>query len=109
MSGRKTHPLDVVLEGKAEQVRLNVEGRLRELDRRCEVVPLGEAVLPDGKVIRIGHQLGRYPKLVLCSPPRGAVTAGLLEEVRDGIDRAKFVGLRATGFGATIRVDVGVV
>lgn len=109
MSGRKTHPLDVILEGKAEQVRLNIEDRLRELDRRSEVSPLGEVALPDSKVIRIGHQLGRYPKLVICSPPRGATTPGLLEEVRDGIDRAKFVGLRATGFGATVRVDVAVV
>lgn len=110
MSGRKLHPLDVVLgDDKAEQVRQNVNGRLKELGDRNEVVDLGEVSLPDSKVVRVGHQLGRYPKMVVWSPPRGAATPGLLEEVRDGIDRSKFVGLRATGFGATVRVDIGVV
>ena len=111
MSGRKgIHVLDVVLaDPKAEQVRQHVNGKLRELGDREQVVPLGEVVLPDNTTIRVGHPLGRYPKLVLWSPPRGASTAGILTEVRDGIDRSKFVAFKATGFGATIRVDIGVV
>lgn len=109
MSGHKTHPLDVALEGKAEEVRRNLQAQLLEHSRRLELVSLGEVSLPDTKIVKVAHQLGRFPKIVIVSPPRGASTAGLLEEVRDGVDRSKFVGLRASGFGATVKVDLGVV
>jgi hypothetical protein len=110
MIRRRTHPLDVTLEGPVEEVRQNLDRRLRELADApaVDLQALGEFTLPDGVLVRIGHRLGRLPKLVLCSPPRGAATTGRIDEVRDGLDRSRFVGLRATGFGATIRVDVGV-
>lgn len=68
------------------------------------VIP--DVALVDGKVTRVPHTLGRAPVFVSTSPPRGAVTAGVITEVRDGIDRTRIVGLMAVGFGATIATDV---
>lgn len=108
---RLIHPVDLALrDNDAEQVRRNHDERIKQLAGRpaFALTPIGEATLPDGVLVKVGHSLGRFPSLVLWSPPRGAVTAGLLEEVREGLDRCRFVGLRASGFGATVRVDVGV-
>lgn len=63
--------------------------------------------LADGIVTPVAHGLGRPARWVGVSPPRGPVTAGIIEEVRDGShDRRKVVALKATGWGATITVDV---
>ncbi len=57
----------------------------------------------------IAHKLGRAPVWVSPSAPRGPVSAGFIEEVLSGSnDRAETIILKATGYGATITVDVGV-
>lgn len=70
------------------------------------VIP--DVALVDSKVTQIAHTLGRAPVIVKPSPPRGAVTAGVITEVRDGIDRTRFVGMMAVGYGATIDIDLEV-
>lgn len=66
-------------------------------------------VLEDGTVKQVAHKLGRAPQLVLCSVPRGPLAAGYIEEVRSTTtDRNTFISLRASGYGAAITVDVGV-
>jgi hypothetical protein len=55
----------------------------------------------------VNHKLGRSPSFVSTSVPRGATSAGFIVEVRGGnIDPTKSVVLTASGFGATITVDV---
>lgn len=64
--------------------------------------------LADGIATPVAHGLGR-PATVLVSPPRGPSSSGRIEEVRDGSqDRNKYVVLKATGWGATIVVDLAV-
>ena len=67
-----------------------------------------EVALPDGQIVPVAHRLGRAPAWVGVSVPRGPVSAGYVEEVRDSADRARVVALRATGYGATITVDLAV-
>ena len=63
--------------------------------------------LADGIATPVAHGLGRPAAWVRESCPRGAATAGLVEEIRTGTgDRRKVVVLRATGWGATITVDL---
>ncbi len=64
--------------------------------------------LADGVERPIAHKLGRAPLFVRSSDPRGAVSTGRIEEIRGGYDRSQFVALKATGWGATITVDVEV-
>lgn len=64
-------------------------------------------VLDDGVETPVSHGLGRPPVWVRESAPRGPMTAGIVEEVRTGgIDRRKSVLLKASGWGASITVDV---
>lgn len=63
--------------------------------------------LADGVETPVAHGLGRPPQWVRESCPRSPSTSGRVEEVRTGSgDRRKFVVLKATGWGATITVDV---
>lgn len=63
--------------------------------------------LADGVDTPIAHGLGRAPVFVRESSPRNPSTSGRVEEVRSaGYDRGDVVVLRATGWGATITVDV---
>ena len=65
--------------------------------------------LADGVATPIQHGLGRKPVWSCPSPPRGPTTTGRIEEVRDGTqDRAKVIVLKATGWGATITIDLAV-
>ena len=64
-------------------------------------------VLADGIATPVAHGLGRPASWVQASCPRGPSSTGRIEEVRTGTgDRSKFVTLKATGWGATITVDV---
>lgn len=64
--------------------------------------------LTDGDIIPVAHRLGRLPLMAWTSAIRGAVSTGRIEEIRDGgHDRKKVVALKASGWGATITVDVG--
>jgi hypothetical protein len=65
-----------------------------------------DVVLADGAATAIPHGLGRRV-YVWHSPPRGAAATGRIEELRDGsYDPSKYVVLKATGWGASIVVDV---
>lgn len=67
------------------------------------------ARLKNGVPTPINHTLGRAPTFVAVSVPRGAVSAGFIVEVRGGnIDPRKQIVLTASGYGATITVDVSV-
>lgn len=92
-----------------ERVRRNHAECILEL----QGVPMARArvilgvQLEDGVAKSISHRLGRAPLYVRESCPRGATTAGVVIEVLDStVDRAKQVTLKASGFGATITVDV---
>ncbi len=97
------------LEDKAELVRREHERKIVELQglpaAALTVIP--NVTLADGVTTPIAHRLGRR---ALCwhSPPRGAASTGRIEELRatGSADPAKFVVLKATGWGASIVVDV---
>lgn len=62
--------------------------------------------LADATDVPIAHELGR-PASVFLSPPRNPSSSGRIEEVRsDSFDLSKYTVIRATGYGATITVDV---
>lgn len=95
-----------------ERVRRNLDDRISEL----QTLPLASArvissiSLPDATDVPIVHGLGRKPLCILVSPPRDASTTGLVTEVRgSSYSRDQFVVLHASGFGATITVDLVVV
>jgi hypothetical protein len=93
---------------KAERVRRNHGDAIAELQRmRAALATLKkDVVLADGVPTPIAHGLGR-PAFATHTPPRGAVSTGRIEEVRDGShNRDQYVVLKATGWGATITVDV---
>lgn len=92
-----------------ERIRRNIVEVLAEVRKLPFVtakVAKADVTLPDGIPVAIAHGLGRKA-YVWTSPPRNAVSSGRIEEVRDGShDPAKFVVLKATGWGASITVDV---
>lgn len=90
-----------------ERIRRNLVDAVRELQRQSfPRVIKADLTLADGIPTAIPHGLGRRAS-VWTSPPRGAVSTGRIEEVRDGShDAAKYVVLKATGWGASITVDV---
>lgn len=99
----------VLSDDTAERVRRNHAEAIREL----QLQPLVGAVvsanveLQDGIETPVAHRLGRIPQWVRESCPRGAATAGYVEVIANNTyDRTKYVVLKATGWGATITVDV---
>lgn len=92
----------------AEQVRRSHHDALSEL----QASPLAGAKvvsvkLENGKATTVSHGLGRVPKAVLVSVVRGATTsAGYIKETREAVDPSKAVMLTASGYGATVQVDV---
>ena len=95
----------------AERVRREHDEKLRTLQKRpgvlLEVLP--DIELADGAVVYVKHGLGRAPRWASASTVRGAVTAGAINELRAGIDRTKVIALQASGFGATITIDLAVI
>lgn len=93
-----------------ERVRQMQHNAIRELQRKAEDVEITEGVLlADGEETIVPHGLGRAPRFVTVSVPRGAAAAGYVNEVRsDSHDRTKYVVLQADDYGATITVDVEV-
>lgn len=101
------------------EVRLNDEPaeRLRRADaqvlRALQGSPLAHArvltgiELASSTTTPIAHGLGRRYTAVFVSPPRGPSSTGRIEEIRsDAHDPRQVVALRATGFGATVTVDL---
>lgn len=96
----------------AEKVRQEHAQVLREITShpvmQTKVIP--DVSLPDATVVQVAHGLGRAPSIVKISTPRGAASAGYINELRDGTsgDRSKTIALKASGYGATITVDIEV-
>ena len=95
-------------EPQAEEARRVLVEAVRELQAlpASSLTAIANVQLADGALVPVAHKLGRPPLFVACSVPRGPAAAGYVEEVRDGTDRARVVVLRATGYGATVTVDV---
>lgn len=103
-----------LMDDVAEQVRRSHHDAIVQLQK----LPMaGAAILSgtngtgislvDGVATPIAHGLGRAPLFVRESCPRGASSAGRVDEIRDGTqDRSKVIVLKATGWGATILIDV---
>lgn len=94
-----------------ERVRRNHAEAIVELQKGpcASTRILTDVELQDGVTTKIPHTLGRKPLMTIVSPARGAVSSGRIEEVRDGsYDRGQYIALKATGWGATITVDIEV-
>jgi hypothetical protein len=94
-----------------ELVRLEHERKIVELQKQPLVAArvLRDVSLGDGITTPVAHGMGR-PVAVFVSAPRGAVTSGRIEEVRaGGFDRAKYVVLKASGFGGSVTADLVVI
>lgn len=95
----------------AERVRRHHDEQIAEIQKApamgltvIEGVSLAVAVETP-----IAHKLGRAPVWFGLSAPRNATATGRIVETRSGsYDRTKVIVLTATGFGATILVDVAV-
>lgn len=93
----------------AERVRRDHHEAIRELQDS----PLASArviqgvELESGAETPVAHGLGRRPRIVLVSPPRDPSSTGRIEEIRSSDhDRTSVVALKASGWGATITVDL---
>jgi hypothetical protein len=89
-----------------ERVRRSHSEAIKDLQRSLpRVIP--NIALVDGKATTVAHGLGRAPRAVIQSIARGSVSAGFITETRpSGTDRSKTIVLQASGYGATITVDV---
>lgn len=93
----------------SERVRREHDAKITELQKlpATSLTVIAAQALADSVITLVGHPLGRPPAFVACSPPRGPSSSGRIEEIRDGsFDRTKFIALKATGWGATVTVDV---
>ena len=96
----------------AERVRRNHHEAIAEIQQAPLV---GAVVLPgieleDGVETPVAHRLGRAPRFVSPSIVRGASSAGFIAEIRaGGYNRAQHLVLKASGWGATITLDLLVV
>lgn len=98
---------DQALDRELRTLRAEVE-RLAALPSAAGRVITG-VELADGVATPIAHGQGRPLVWVRESCPRGAITTGRVVEVTDsGYDPARYVILKASGFGATITVSVEV-
>lgn len=94
---------------EAERVRRNHHEVSAELQKRPEITVIKDVTLADATLKQIAHGLGR-PVTFMVSPPRGAASTGRIVETRStSYDRSKYVALTATGWGATITVDLWLV
>lgn len=93
---------------QAERVRRSHHDAIGELQRGpfAGARIIKDVELVDGVQRTVPHGFGR-PVVVLISPPRGAVTSGRVDEIRDAAnDRSKYVTLVANDYGATVTVDL---
>lgn len=102
-----------VLDGPADRVRRSHAEAIKELQAlpATSTQIINDVVLADATVTVVAHALGRRPKMLIVSPPRGAMAIGIIEEkvlATENPDRTKFVALKASGMGGTIIVDIEV-
>lgn len=95
----------------AELVRLEHERKIVEIQGRPAIAMtvIRDVRLADGVSTPVPHGLGRRAS-VMISPPRGASSTGRIDELRTfgGPNPAQYVVLVASGWGATITVDLWV-
>lgn len=99
-------------EPTAERVRRAQDARVDELQQLPIVGAkvLEGLVMPDSVLVPVAHKLGKAPRFVRESCVRGASTTGRVEQVTSSKhDPRTYIVLRATGFGATVTVDLLVV
>lgn len=103
-------PLPIKLADEdAERVRRSHHEAIASTQSRVEAPRIVRNVsLADGIPTTFSHGLGKVPSLVTLSVLRGAVSAGFIVETIDGVDRSRFVVLTASGYGATISLDLKV-
>ena len=92
----------------ADRVVRNLDRRIRELVDTPIVngTSILDIELPDGEEVAIAHGLNRRAT-ALVSQPQDATTTGRIIEVRSSsYDQKRYVVLKATGFGATVTVDI---
>ena len=98
-------PTDIRLDDeRAEQVRRSHAAAIKALQDATPRVVSG-VQLKNGIATTVAHSLGRAPRIVIVGVPRGAVSAGYITDDAKK-DRSSSVTLTATGYGATITVDV---
>lgn len=109
---RHVPPITLKLaDDNAERIRRAHHDAIRTLQESpaSSMVVIKDVTLTDGTATPISHGLGRVPIWVCPSPPRGATSTGRIEEIRDGsARREQQVILKATGWGATITIDLAV-
>ena len=98
---------------KVDDVTRDHAAKINELAKQPFVGAkvIADVEFADGIETPVAHGLGRVPTYVRESCPRGALANGWIVEVRDPsspVDRSKYVVLKASGYGATITVDVQV-
>lgn len=105
------------LEGDAERSRQSHAQAITELQRSpCAATEILEnVVLPDNAETVVSHHLGRRPRMIIVSPPRGASLGGVTRDfgaksplTGQVIDQTRFILLRTDGWGAAITVDIEV-
>lgn len=109
---RLSKPQDIKLvDDASERVRRSHAQAISELQTlpSSSMRIIANVQLPDSTNVPVPHGLGRVPVFVRESNPRNAVSTGRIDEIRDGtVDRSRYVVLRASGWGATIIIDVQV-
>lgn len=98
---------------KVDDVTRDHAAKINELAKQPFVMAkvIADVDLADGIETVVAHGLGRVPTYVRPSCPRDALAAGWINEVRNPsspVDRSKYVVLKASGYAATITVDVQV-
>lgn len=90
----------------AERVRRDHADAIKEQQALWPVI-VKNVVLVDSVATHVPNPLGRVPRAVTTSIVRGAIaTAGRISETTDGVDRTRTLVITATGWGATITVDL---
>lgn len=91
----------------AERVRRSHHQAIKLLQKQPAATSIQNIVLEDGVITPIAHGLQRLPIHISVSPVRGAASAGLVQEIRTtSFDRAQYVVLEASDFGADVTVDL---
>lgn len=104
-------PLSIRLAGDAERVRQSTHDAIREIQSAPGVgmLVVSGVFLASGVRTPVPHSLGRAPSWIGASCVRGALAAGSVAELVDGVDRSQRVDLTAVGFGADVTIDLLVV
>ena len=93
----------------AERVRRSHSEAIKEGQRSLPRV-IANVTLANGAATTVAHGAGKPPRAIIPSAIRGAVSAGFIVETRpSGVDRSKTVVLQASGYGATITIDLVVI